>query len=186
MITCKEDLIGTFIRNDNGELRDLYISLCESLLIAGTPKDLMMSNDNWLGLNRECKFIGVYEGGMWIAHQYRSNEKQLNLEDLKPQTKGIEWVNGDKCIYNDEEFTFVSYMCKPEEDHVVIWRSFDGIEVVYKTQISKPETPEQKLEREELELVCIAMSDIDAETGDRSCVDGVVLRLIKAGYRKGC
>ncbi|AUR92590.1 hypothetical protein NVP1174O_30 [Vibrio phage 1.174.O._10N.261.55.A8] len=71
---------------------------------------------------------------------------------LIPKTKEAYWVNGDKCIYNDGEFTFVSYMCNPEEDYVVIWRPIDGVKVVYKTQISKPETKQQREDRERLEV----------------------------------
>ena len=84
MIDKKEDLTGTYIKNDNGELRELYIAVCEKFLVDGTPKDLMMSNDEWLGPNMDCKVIGVYEGGMFISSTYCSDGKELTISDLKP------------------------------------------------------------------------------------------------------
>ena len=84
MIDKKEDLTGTYIKNDNGELRELYIAVCEKFLVDGTPKDLMMSNDEWLGPNMDCKVIGVYEGGMFISNTYCSDGKELTISDLKP------------------------------------------------------------------------------------------------------
>ena len=84
MITKKEDLIGTYIKNDNGELRELYVAICEKFLVDGTPKDLMMSNDKWLGPNIDCKVIGVYEGGMLISNNCSSDWKELTISDLKP------------------------------------------------------------------------------------------------------
>ena len=84
MINKKEDLVDTYIVNDNGELRDLYIAICEELDVPGTPKDLFMGKHEWLGLNAECRFIGVYSGGMWISHRCNVEEKELTISDLKP------------------------------------------------------------------------------------------------------
>lgn len=167
MITCKGDLIGTYIKNDNGELRDLYISLCESLFVDGTPKDLMMSNEEWLGLNRECKFIGVYEGGMWIAHQYRSKEKEITISDLKPipQTKEVEWVCVEGLKYAQVDFNSTISSTGGEtcidSDLYFAWSNKN---IVHISDVSakdllmnrhklckKVETPEQKLERERIE-----------------------------------
>ena len=160
MITCKEDLIGTFIENDNGELRDLYTSICEKMSIDGTPKDLSMNNNDWLGLNRECKFIGVYEGGMWIAHQYRGKEKKLTLEDLKPQTKEVEWVNGDLVCKVNQIIPIGVFVgldrtgravveLNPVTQHANNGNEFMALGL---HNIKKPETEAERKEREELEL----------------------------------
>ena len=126
-----------YVTNSKSELLSMYqgahyIYCCDSGMIV---------------FDRETKTPAIYD------------RNEVKLSDLKPKTKEVEWVNGDKCIYNDEEFTFVSYMCKPEEDHVVIWRSFSGIDVVYKTQISKPETEAERKEREEIEEASYLLSD---------------------------
>ena len=149
----------------------------------------------WFKLNGEDLSVNVPDQGVsdaWFdcsVSYFRGKIKPI------PQAKEVEWVNGDKCIYNDEEFTFVSYMCKPEEDHVVIWRSFDGIEVVYKTQISKPEKPEAKKERERDESAKEIMIDL---CGDKVFEDRdweyhkkfthsakMAFKLVDLGYRKG-
>lgn len=98
-----------------------------------------------------------------------------------PQTKEVEWANGDECLYGGDSGFFVGY-CKCA-GWVVIQR-LGEIESVMVGQLSKPETPEAKKEREELEVVSEAMIAIGAEVGDRSDVEGVVLRIIKAGYAR--
>ena len=64
-----------------------------------------------------------------------------------------EWKNGDECIHNGESFKFVSKMPEPESDHVVIWRSLDGVKVVYHTEISKPKTEREAFIEEALSLM---------------------------------
>ena len=202
MITCKEDLIGTFIENDNGELRDFYISLCESFLIDGTPRDLGVGNEEWLGLNRECKFIGVYEGGMWIAHKYRSKEKQLTLECLKPQTKEVEWANGLPPVGVECEAVFIEHEHKGYGEFLIlgyhsnyVWMEYIGelgnkskhytakIDMV---KFRKPETEAERKEREELEeLSDFACESLFGESiqNCRKDVADTVRCMIEAGYR---
>ena len=177
MITKKEDLIGTYIKNDNGELRELYIAACEALLVDGTPRDLMMSNDEWLGPNIDCKVIGVYEGGMFISNSYCSDGKELTISDLKPiptetpeekealdAIEQVEW-NGEglppvgvECevrFRTDGEWTdwFSNGKLKAGYDSK-LWFSHDFGDCVYPAhdvEFRKAETPEAKQEREELE-----------------------------------
>lgn len=132
----------------------------------------------------------------WIQEfgnqQQREEKEALDVIDTTPQqsesvsSKEVEWVNGDECLCNGEEFKFVSYMCKPEEDYAVIWRSFSGVEVVYKTQISKPETPQQREEREREELADLACENLFGHSiqNCKPSVAATVRCMIDDGYRK--
>lgn len=78
MITCKEDLVNTYIENDNGVLRDVYVSLCN------------------LHDQSRARRAGYYiHGYIGICHQWndgrdirqgsiKPDAKQLTLTDLLP------------------------------------------------------------------------------------------------------
>ena len=107
-----------------------------------------------------------------------------------PQTKelGTEvtgWVNGDKCIYEGNLYDYQCVASWDENSCILSGASPESkpFTDAWIDELSKPESPEAKKEREELEAVKDAMSTIDAEIGDRSDVEGVVFRMIKAGYR---
>ena len=215
MITKKEDLIGTYIKNDNGELRELYIAACEALLVDGTPRDLMMSNDEWLGPNIDCKVIGVYEGGMFISNSYCSDGKELTISDLKPiptetpeekealdAIEQVEWKNGDLVEYRNKNkgegglLIFVG-IHPTHKDHAVLYGKHlnGGYMSAPLSMLSKPESPEAKQEREELEaaydLYCewnchpehaLSLDELKVEPDWRERWLRVVR---KTGYRKG-
>jgi len=64
----------------------------------------------------------------------------------------IKWKNGDKCIYNGEDWQFVSILSEEFHGTAVIFdeSTEDLIQVALST-ITKPETTQQREERERLE-----------------------------------
>lgn len=84
MITCRDDLIGTYIKNDQGELRDLYLS---EITKHGVK---ICSGHDFKKLVKK-KFIGVHNYGLWIQCDWSNKPfigaKEITMEDLKPRTK---------------------------------------------------------------------------------------------------
>ncbi|AUR90522.1 hypothetical protein NVP1144O_74 [Vibrio phage 1.144.O._10N.286.45.B3] len=101
MITCKEDLIDTYIKNDGGELRDLYISKLKEFGVR------VCGGDGFEYLYRKS-FIGVRcwgEGGQseWNNTPFKK-AKELTMKDLvKPKT--TKFVKVEESIFDlKEEF----------------------------------------------------------------------------------
>lgn len=166
MITKKEDLYKTYVIND-GEIRSLYVGLCNKFGIE------CESNSNASGAVdiTNADYIEVYAGICFYTNTPSvETSKQLTLEDLKPQTKEVEWVNGDECRCNDNiDYTYIGLNPhKPLFSYIV----GNGQIIQRLTSIlSKPETPEQKLEREELE----AAYDLYCEFTNENSVDGTCM-----------
>lgn len=81
MITCKEDLIDTYIENDFGELRDLYIKIAlehNVKVCGGGGCDYLLSKNS----------IGVRDWGSGSQFEWNNgdfeNAKLITLPDLKP------------------------------------------------------------------------------------------------------
>lgn len=110
-----------------------------------------------------------------------------------PQTKGVEW-DGEyqlehgsgwfkyKATYTASNGSMFAMCLVPNANSA---QPFEQHLDVATTKFRAIETPEDQKKREELEMVKDAMSIIYAEVGDRSDVEGVVLRMIAAGYRRG-
>ncbi|QIQ61320.1 hypothetical protein V039C_0042 [Vibrio phage V039C] len=84
MITCKQDLINTYIENDNGELRDLYIKKAIDLGVKtcdGGRFEYLLDKVT----------IGVRDWGYGAQLEWNNREfsdaKHITLSDLKPRTK---------------------------------------------------------------------------------------------------
>lgn len=93
MITCKEDLHNTWIKNDKGELAELYVGLCEKF---GFGKFRNFAADLDIISLYSCDDGGTDPWeiiGMEIGEP-GEHVRELTLEDLKPQNKEVEWVNG--------------------------------------------------------------------------------------------
>ncbi|AUR98231.1 hypothetical protein NVP1248O_17 [Vibrio phage 1.248.O._10N.261.54.F1] len=81
MITCKEDLVNTYIENDFGELRDLYINIALNYGVetcGGSNTDYLLN----------VHVIGVKDWGFgpqleWIDREFK-NARLITLSDLKP------------------------------------------------------------------------------------------------------
>ncbi|QGF20985.1 hypothetical protein PP409_gp03 [Vibrio phage Seahorse] len=92
MITCKEDLVNTYIENDFGELRDLYVKKAVELGFrldwlshspAG-PSNKIVATCHWNG--EECAFTGQ-TSYLPISTVDMSTLRKLTLSDLKPEPK---------------------------------------------------------------------------------------------------
>lgn len=83
MITCKEDLINTYIENDKGELRDLYFSAIErsglEVKVDGLYRDYNLRFISVLG---GCNCVQSINDPLLVR---KCNE--LTLSDLKPEPK---------------------------------------------------------------------------------------------------
>ena len=89
MITSREDLINTYIENDHGELRDLYLSECERFnLIINSACHTTDSEVIFTKLDKG-KFGNVDHSGPDIEYLLVNygEMKKLTLSDLKPRTK---------------------------------------------------------------------------------------------------
>jgi len=111
---------------------------------------------------------------------------------LISQTKEVEWVNGDKCIFSGEEYTFgcVSPVC--DQGYVVIFDEVGDYHGCYIGELSKPETKEDREKREELEaaydLYCYAIdleNPFDKFRNFGQLKDIYIKIVRKTGYRKG-
>lgn len=87
MITCKEDLINTYIENDHGELRDLYLSKCEYFGFLSNsgrkPTEMAESSAPYFGMTET-------DGALSYSTNWSFADngcKKLTLSDLKPRTK---------------------------------------------------------------------------------------------------
>lgn len=98
-----------------------------------------------------------------------------------PQTKEVEWVNGDIAIYEGKEALVIAY--HPHHPSVVIELPCNEYLNVLSSELSKPETQEDREKRERDEKKAI---DVNA-----MCLSVVSLKLSQAvalydaGYRKG-
>lgn len=103
MITCKEDLINTYIENDQGELRDLYLEKCDEFGIKTDKSRLYHAKSQTVGaLDRDFE--------VWGNLHPRTIDKcrKLTLSDLKPTKQyavlhkgGSYSFQSDKPIGND-------------------------------------------------------------------------------------
>ncbi|AUR99175.1 hypothetical protein NVP1263B_15 [Vibrio phage 1.263.B._10N.286.51.B1] len=100
MITCKEDLINTYIENDFGELRDLYIKIALNYGVetcGGSNTDYLLN----------VHVIGVKDWGFgpqleWIDREFK-NARLITLSDLKPTP--AKFVKVEESIFDlKEEF----------------------------------------------------------------------------------
>lgn len=81
MITCKEDLHNTWIKNDKGELRDLYISLAKSF---GIIDETCHGGLPFIGIFSEWEGCEVVGNTSELLFDQESR-KQLTIKDLKKE-----------------------------------------------------------------------------------------------------
>ena len=97
MIACKEDLMNTYIRNDNGELLELYIASCLKFGFHLSPA----FNGSEL-LDDEFMFIatGIDGDSVWaVNNRYDAMTSQITISDLKPkQCKPTKFVKVEESI----------------------------------------------------------------------------------------
>lgn len=155
MITCKEDLHNTQILGDGAlEYQRLAFEFGIGWNELGT--DLRLRS-NYIGVT--CKKYGHrYELASIRELSDDKDIKTLTINDLMmeqvkpiPQTKEVEWVNGDACIYDGSEYTFVGMTPTFNDLSCIVFDVKNGIEHVCVRKLSKPETEAERKEREELE-----------------------------------
>lgn len=97
MITCKEDLHNTWIKNDKGELRDLYISVASSF---GVKNETCMGGLPFIGIFSEwgeCGFVGNTSELLFD----QESRKQLTIKDLKKEKpKPTKFVKVEESIFD--------------------------------------------------------------------------------------
>lgn len=101
MITCKEDLINTYIENDYGELRDLYIEAMNIFGIRGSVNGrfdyLLEGERKYIACMTEFCRNGQSE---WSSNYCDVRAlKKLTLSDLKPRAK-VEYDHLDRTNFN--------------------------------------------------------------------------------------
>lgn len=85
MITCKEDLIGTYILNDCGELRSMYIKKALELGLSVNSACLTTSSDLIFTKSQSAGF-GMVDHAITIEHLEKNygTQREVTLMDLKP------------------------------------------------------------------------------------------------------
>ncbi|CAM0012287.1 hypothetical protein VPHK359_0045 [Vibrio phage K359] len=107
--------------------------------------------------------------GWWIPNLTKV------IESREPQTKDAEWVNGDECLSSTGNlFTFIG-LCNYSGFDCILLSKMGVPTFGFTKELSKPETPEQKLEREFVDSVCWDVKSIRVSQA---------VELFNAGYRK--
>ncbi|CAL9955124.1 hypothetical protein VPHK46_0007 [Vibrio phage K46] len=85
--------------------------------------------------------------GRWVTGipSYYANDSITEIQ----QTKEVEWVNGDACVYDGSEYTFVGMTPTFNDSSCIVFDVKNGIEHVCVTKLKKPETEAERKEREE-------------------------------------
>ena len=197
MITCKEDLMNTWIENDNGELAELYVGLCTKF---GFGK--------FRSFEADLDIIGLYscnDGNTdpWKlidmeAGEQRECMRELTLEDLKPQTKEVEWVNGLPPVGVECEAVFIEHEHKGYGEFLILGYHSNDVWMEYIGELSnkskhytakidlvkfrKPETEAERKEREEIEAASYLLSGWFNAIGKDMPEWGSVNEDVKAHY----
>lgn len=153
-----------------------------------------VDGDYYIALNGDVEIVGRdfksdkinirhgFDGKMFVLSAKALDDRAV--EDFyDPEFERVEWKNGDDCIYMGNTDT----ICKFASIHpnnpkcAIVWEGDGDINLscVAIDCLSKPETPEQKKEREH--AVYNMCSSLDNHTEDAKCWAG---RFYVAGYRK--
>lgn len=99
-----------------------------------------------------------------------------------------EWENGDSVVFDmDCSGMFVGYLPKNKDMCVVYQEEFNRIYSIKVSELSKPETPEQKAARErdeEIKSLMKKWGHVDCDMNRGNIVYAVVEQMLEAGYRK--
>ena len=102
-------------------------------------------------------------------------ENQMNIDKVETQTEHqeamsafsgeVEWRNGDKCMFVGEEYTFgcINPIC--DQGSVVIFDETGDYHGCFIGELSKPETPQQREDRERLEAAYDLYISCNSESG---------------------
>lgn len=120
------------------------------------------------------------DGKLYTADDVRA---LLSLQDLPVDG----WKNGDACVYDGSDYVFVGMTPTFNDVSCIIFDSKNGIEHVSVNKLRKPETPQQREERERNEWAQNVIGEMMDATGLDFTQDGdvqVVKAMYDLGYRK--
>ena len=139
-----------------------YCVTLKSFLASG--KRLVLG-DAYIGASGIVTIVGDSTTEGAVNEHCSSDGSRYILKAKALENPAHEWVNGDECIHSHHSYKsnpnmiYVGKFPKVAGKHVCI-SELSGLVIVDDNYLSKPETPEQKLERQRLEsayhLACIA------------------------------
>ena len=102
-----------------------------------------------------CVLDGVGFGLKW--HRCTNEHKGINVKPI-PQTKEVEWVNGDIANTPDGEGCLVAEVYRDGYSYWIV-QFKDNFHPFDLSELSKPETEAERKEREEIEAASYLLSD---------------------------
>tara|TARA_B100001105_G_scaffold124157_1_gene99523 strand:- start:5486 stop:6046 length:561 start_codon:yes stop_codon:yes gene_type:complete len=122
----------------------------------------------------------------YLTPEWESAVGIEDLSDLKPipQTKEVEWVNGEQCISSTGyEFTFIGLCNYSGFDCILM--SDEGVPTFgFTKELSKPETEDERVEREELEARKRLIDSSELPNSSRDKVSAI-LTMVEDVYGSG-
>ena len=200
-------LDNTKVYTNDPEVIRKYAELCGKEL---SGFDLSMTSTVGVYNCKTDRFVNDFENGS-VADNYftKITTEQINAlynekfdimaqdnEQLQNYEMGnsseiqddSEWKNGDECIYCGDVWNFVSILSDEFHGTAVIFdRISEELKQVDLSKIKRPETPEQREERERDEWVQNVIGEMMDSTGLDFTLDGdvqVVKAMYDLGYRK--
>lgn len=111
-----------------------------------------VDGDLIIGTDCNVKVVGIdYGVGSANCNVGSDNERYILRAKVLEEPKQVEWKNGDECVLGGEIYTFgcVNPVC--DQGSVVVFDETGDHRGCFIGELSKPETPEQREERERLE-----------------------------------
>ncbi|WWO62278.1 hypothetical protein [Vibrio phage vB_VcM_SY] len=185
------DLHFTYVRN-TPELREAFINKCKEFGI------LVWGDDDKIGSYLEvfaCEFDDDDKFEIVFTDNLEFQSKELFIGDLinvpteTPEEKEVlddiessgevEWKNGDECLYmNSSELHKFIGIDPTRNDFCYIKANCAAVNWVEISKLSKPETPQQREDRERLEVIDEMCWDVHSLKFSQASA------LYEVGYRK--
>ncbi len=138
--------------------------------------------DIYLNKNGIVKIVGKDIGDVYanIRTEFDSVCFVLSAKALEDNAEQVEWKNGDECVFEGRDCVFVHSNPVAESAIIVDAKGVPAMSVPF-DMLSKPETPEQKKEREREMAIYDMCSAVDNHAEEaRFWAE----RFYDAGYRK--
>lgn len=156
---------------------------------AGIKNDInLLTNSFWNWSVFGVTFRNDVFFGNSIPLEAGFNIKEITIDQLDEwlgiagsSPKQVEWKNGDECIKNGERYIYLSRDPFKEKYSICMHARNRLVYTILTTALSKPETPEQKAERERLEAIK-EMAQTPKPCG--FSIYDICEQLYDAGYRK--
>lgn len=179
MINCKEDLYGTYIENDNGELRNLYLSKCQEFGL-NINSACYVTRSALIFAKEDFGSFGNVDHAEVLGFIINKHDitKELTLSDLKPV---IEWKNGDDIEVRGNHYKYVGLHPFNENLCICLTNQDSDIQCFSVDEIKKPESPEEKEKRERADAIYNMCADADIFTEESNFWAG---KFYDLGYHK--